>query len=80
MQDAAAPQVTNVATASAPGSPDVSATDTAPVLVPPPPTPIEPDDLASTGVQVPGMLLTALNLLALGALLIVFGRRWRRSD
>ena len=72
--NAAAPSVTNTATATAPGSPPASASDIAPVHVPPRP---QGGGVAYTGVDSGELLLYALSLIALGVLALLAARRRR---
>ena len=69
-----APSVTNTATATAPGAPPASASDTAPVQVPPRP---QGGGVAYTGVDSGELLLYALSLIALGILALLAARRRR---
>ena len=66
--------MTNTATATAPGSPPASASDTAPVQVPPRP---QGGGVAYTGVDSGELLLYALSLIALGILALLAARRRR---
>ncbi|SOD70698.1 uncharacterized repeat protein (TIGR01451 family)/fimbrial isopeptide formation D2 family protein [Jatrophihabitans sp. GAS493] len=83
IDDAAIPSVLNTATVSGPGSPDASASDTAPVAgaaVDATSTSDNPGgaELAATGDPVLTQLLAALGLLALGLLAVWTARR--RTD
>jgi uncharacterized repeat protein (TIGR01451 family)/fimbrial isopeptide formation D2 family protein len=87
---AAAPSVVNTASASAPGSPDASGSDTAPVTIPPaapaaaaasgsaPAATTTGSALPSTGVDILASGLFAVGLLTVGGLVLRASRRRSR--